>query len=164
MVADLRRGGRTVAPDLRAEIDALDDLRVAELRERYAELTGEAAHSRNKQHLRRRCAWLIQAREYGGLSELARQRAHELARLSDARLTPPKAAARKIEAPRDPRLPAVGATIARRYKGVDIVVEVLRDGFEYDGVRFRSLSAVAKAISGTHTNGFVWFGLAEKPR
>jgi hypothetical protein len=45
-----------------------------------------------------------------------------------------------------------------------VAVTVLADAFEYDGVRFRSLSAVAKAISGTHVNGFVWFGLAEKPR
>jgi hypothetical protein len=151
-------------PDLRAEIEALGAMTVAELRERYTELTGEAAYSRNKQHLRRRCAWLAQAREFGGLSELARRQAHEIARLSDARLTPPKAAARKIEAPRDPRLPAPGAILTRRYKGTDVHVTVLSDGFEYGGETFRSLSAVAKRISGTHVNGFVWFGLAEKPR
>ena len=153
-----------MAADIRAEIAALDELTVAELRETYERLAGEAAYSRNKQHLRRRCAWLIQAREFGGLSELARRRAHEIARLSDARLTPPKAAARKVEAPRDTRLPAPGAVLSRTYKGHDVAVTVLADGFEYDGVRFRSLSAVAKAISGTHVNGFVWFGLAEKPR
>jgi hypothetical protein len=159
-----RRGGRTVAPDIRAEIEALDELTVAELRERYVELSGEAAYSKNRRHLIRRVSWLLQAREFGGLSDLARRRAHEIARLSDARLTPPKTAARKIEAPRDPRLPAPGTTLTRRYKGHDLAVTVLEDGFEYDGVRFRSLSAVAKAISGTHTNGYTWFGLAEKPR
>jgi hypothetical protein len=153
-----------VTPELRAEIAALDGLTVAELRETYERLTGEAAHSRNKAHLRKRCAWLIQAREFGGLSELARRRAREIARLSDIRLTPPKTAARKIEALRDPRLPAPGSVLTRRYKGTEVAVTVLADGFEYDGVRFRSLSAVAKVISGTHVNGFVWFGLAEKPR
>jgi hypothetical protein len=153
-----------VTPDLRAEIAALDALTVVELRERYTELSGEQCYSRNKQHLRRRCAWLIQAREYGGLSELARQRAHEIARLSDIRLTPPKPKAQKIETKRDPRLPAPGAILTRTYKGHDITVTVLADGFECDGETFRSLSAVAKAISGTHTNGYTWFGLAEKPR
>jgi hypothetical protein len=153
-----------VAPDIHAEIAALDKMSVAELRETYERLAGEPAYSKNRRHLIRRCAWLIQAREFGGLSELARRRAHELARLSDVRLTPPKAAARKIEAPRDPRLPAPGAVLTRRYKGTEVAVTVLADGFEYDGQRFRSLSAAAKAISGTHVNGFVWFGLAEKPR
>jgi hypothetical protein len=151
-------------PDLRAEIAALDGLSVAELRETYERLTGEPAYSKNRRHLIRRCAWLIQAREFGGLSELARRRAHEIARLSDARLTPPKAAARKVEAPRDTRLPAPGSVLTRRYKGTEVHVTVLADAFEYDGVRFRSLSAVAKAISGTHTNGYTWFGLSEKPR
>ena len=55
---------------------------------------------------------------------------------------------------RDPRLPAVGTTIVRPYKGKDIRVKVLADGFEYDGTHYRSLTKVAlvatgyKAISG----------------
>ncbi len=39
---------------------------------------------------------------------------------------------------------------------------VLDDGFEWDGQKYRSLSAVAKAVSGAHWNGFLFFGIERK--
>ena len=65
--------------------------------------------------------------------------------------------------PSDPRLPPVGAAITRKYKGRTLTVTVLADGFEYEGERYRSLTAVAKAINGSHMNGFRFFGLEGKP-
>ncbi len=49
---------------------------------------------------------------------------------------------------RDPRLPAAGTTLVRPYKGKDVRVKVLAEGFEYDGTPFRSLTAIARAVTG----------------
>lgn len=65
--------------------------------------------------------------------------------------------------PRDPRLPAVGSTMLRPYKGKEYRVEVLEHGFRYDGREFRSLSALAAEITGAKSiNGFFWFNLTTK--
>ena len=69
---------------------------------------------------------------------------------------------RKLPNRNDPRLPLPGTTLSRAYKGVDVRVKVLDEGFEYEGEAFKSLSAVAKAITGTHTNGFLFFRLDGK--
>ena len=55
-----------------------------------------------------------------------------------------------------------GTLITRKYKAETIQVKVLADGFEFEGERYKSLSAVAKAITGTHWNGFHFFGLNKK--
>ena len=57
----------------------------------------------------------------------------------------------------DDRLPMPGTTLSREYKGRTILVRVLRRGFEYDGKVYRSLSAVAKAVTGSHWNGYHFF-------
>jgi hypothetical protein len=108
----------------------------------------------------------MQALAEGDLSDRARARAAELARDGDLRLTAPKeqpeverTAATPIAAVLDPRLPGVGTVLTRRYKGGEVRVKVAADGFEYAGDRYGSLSAVAKAVTGTHTNGFLFFRL-----
>jgi hypothetical protein len=65
---------------------------------------------------------------------------------------------------RDPRLPKPGTTLTREWHGKKYLVKVLDQGFEYGGKPYRSLSAVAKAISGQIVNGYLWFHLttAEK--
>ena len=50
-----------------------------------------------------------------------------------------------------------GAVITREYRGCTIAVTVLDEGFEYEGAVYRSLTAVAKAITGTHWNGYHFF-------
>lgn len=60
---------------------------------------------------------------------------------------------------RDIRLPKPGDVLSRCYKGRAITVHVLESGFEYEGHRFRSLSAIAKAVTGAHWNGLLFFGL-----
>ena len=60
-------------------------------------------------------------------------------------------------APRNHRLPPPGTVLVRPYKGARLQVRVLQAGFEYDGLVYRSLSAVAKAITGSHCNGFLFF-------
>ena len=165
--------------NLAAEQAALDRMTVGELSERYAEVTGETTRTRNRTYLIRRILWRLQANEHGGLSARALARAEELARDADARTTPPRPRTGAATVPRlrlappgataapapcaDPRLPGPGTAITRRYKGRDLVVQVRADGFEYEGQLFGSLSAVAKAVTGSRMNGFRFFQLDGKP-
>jgi len=160
--------------DLRQAIGELEGMAVAGLRERYAEVFGEPTRSGNRRWLVRRIAWRLQAQEEGGLSERARRRAAELGRDADIRLRPPewvnaapppgdlRTASGRLCAKRDDRLPAPGTVLTRRYKGREHRVTVLPGGFEYEGRAFKSLSAVAHAITGSHWNGMLFFGLAKR--
>jgi len=153
------------------EIAALRDMSVGELHDRYVEVFGEPVRSRHKDYLIRRIAWRLQANAEGGLSQRALARAEELAANADVRVTPPRVD--RLTGPRrpdrvapvgalDPRLPPVGSQVVREYKCRCITATVLADGFEYRGERYRSLSAVAKAVTGTHWNGFLLFELNRK--
>jgi hypothetical protein len=152
-------------PSLAKELAALERMTAAELRDKYAAVFGEPAASGNRAWLARRVGWRMQALAEGDLSDRARARAAELARDADLRLSAPKeqpepaAHAAPIAAVLDPRLPGVGTVLTRRYKGAEVRVKIAADGFEYAGDRYGSLSAVAKAVTGTHTNGFLFFRL-----
>ncbi len=52
---------------------------------------------------------------------------------------------------------SVGQSLQRAYKGQNIVVVVRGDGFEWQGQKYKSLTAVAKAVTGKHWNGFNFF-------
>lgn len=152
------------------EVAALEQMTVGQLQQRYIEVFGEPVRSRHKQYLIRRIAWRLQANAEGGLSERALRRAEELANVADVRVTPPRAAtgapthtATPPASATDRRLPPAGTAITRRYKGRTISVIVLPNGFEYDGERYKSLSAVAKAVTGSHMNGFRFFQIEGQP-
>ncbi len=159
-----------MALDINAEIARLEALTTLELKAEFARLWGSVAYSKNRRHLIRRCAWRLQEMEYGGLSERALRRAEEIADESSLRQIPPRNAKwQKIghglqRKTRDPRLPKSGSTLVRRYRGKTITVEVLESTFEWKGEEYPSLSSLAKAITGSHVNGYQWFGLAKKPR
>jgi hypothetical protein len=152
------------------EVAALERLTIGQLRNRFAELFGEATQASNRAWLVKRIAWRLQALAEGDLSERARRRAAELARDADLRLNPPRGKTTPtappepvhVEVPADPRLPPPGTILSRPYKGRQLQVQVLTDGFAYAGNVYPSLSAVAKAITGTHTNGFHFFRNALK--
>jgi hypothetical protein len=147
------------------EVAALERLTVGQLRLRFAELFGEAINASNRTWLVKRIAWRLQALAEGDLSERARQRAAELARDADLRLNPPRSKTItapppqpvSVLAPIDPRLPPPGTILTRPYKGQQLQVQVLTDGFAYGGTVYPSLSAVAKAITGSHCNGYHFF-------
>ena len=148
------------------EVAALERLTIGQLRQRFAELFGEATQASNRAWLVKRIAWRMQALAQGDLSERARRRAQELARDADLRLNPPQhqtiatiATPEPVRtpAPADPRLPPPGTILTRPYKGQLVQVHVLTEGFAYAGRVYPSLSAVAKAITGTHTNGYHFF-------
>ena len=160
--------------DIGKEVAALERLAIGKLRERYAEVFGEPTNGNSKPWLIRRIAWRLQERAHGGLSERARRRAQELADDADLRTMPPRerngaivgqqAAVGKPPASTslDRRLPLPGTVLRRKYKGGVLQVKVLSDGFEFEGERYGSLSAIAKAVTGSHCNGFAFFGLTGK--
>ena len=159
---------------VRKEIEALRHMTVSQLRQKHAEVFGEETRAHHKQFLFRRIAWRIQALAEGGLSERARRRALEIANDADLRVRAPKTAFQqdvafspnradgRLATEADPRLPAAGEEIAREYKGRNIAVRVLQEGFEYEGKIYRSLSAIAREVTGTKWNGFLFFGCAAK--
>jgi hypothetical protein len=156
--------------NMEKELAALCQMTTGQLARRYAELFGEATRSWNRAYLVRKIAWKLQALAEGDLSERARRRAEELVRGFELRVMPPKArrsppssdVARAILPPVDRRLPPPGAAIIRRYRGRALQVVVLPDGFGFEGRRYPSLSAVAKAITGSHINGYRFFRLEGK--
>ena len=151
------------------EVAAMQEMPVAQLRNRYAEVFGETTNARNKQWLLKKIIWRLQSMAEGDLSERARARAMEIASDADIRRRPPKAPAPKPDAPQSPpipvagspdnRVPIAGSTITREYKGRLLEVLVLDEGFEYAGEKFKSLSGVAKRITGSHCNGYLFFNL-----
>ena len=159
----------------RAVIRRIEKLRrfsVPQLKREYGEVFSAETHSSHKQYLFRRIAWQLQAQSEGGLSERATRRAAEIADDADLRLGVPKGfwswpeegLARQLPqsvAPihRDGRLPEPGSLLTRRYQGQQIVVRILEKGFEYQSRPFRSLSAVAREVTGTQWNGLLFFGL-----
>src|SRR4051812_2998890 len=153
-----------MAESIVAQIAALKGMTVGQLREVFQEKFGEPTKSRNKQWLFKRIAWRIQELAEGGLSERAKKRALELANDADLRLRPPKGhkAPEPAGPKRDPRLPAVGTELKREFNGKMHVVAVEKDGFTYRGKPYKSLSAIAKQITGTQWNGFLFFGLVQK--
>jgi len=163
------RDGPTTIGDVTAQIAALSGMTVGELREKFLAVYGEPTRSSNKVYLRKKIAWKIQADAEGGLSQRALARIEELAPLAPIRWRPnlkdvqvPGVEEPKKETPRDPRLPPAGTVLTRVHKGQEHKVEFLADGFAYDGKRYSSLTQVARAITGTHWNGFLFMGLAGK--
>jgi len=158
-----------------AEIAELYEMTTGQLAQKYEQLHGQPTRTRHRQYLIRKNAWRIQANAFGGLSERAKRRAAELANDADIRVMAPKtlicppqdgeSSTRTMRlAPRDPRLPPAGSAIVRSYKGKKLRVVVLEGelGFEFEGQRYDTLSAVAKHITGSHINGFRFFRLGKK--
>jgi hypothetical protein len=153
------------------EVAAMERMTVDQLRTKYAEVFQEPTRSRHKQYLIKRIAWRMQANAEGGLSERALKRAMELANDADLRVTAPRKPKVAADAPertvvvktgiRPNRQLLPGMQLKREYKGGTVRVTVLADGFEYEGERYKSLTAIAKAVTGTHWNGHHFFGLRQ---
>jgi len=154
-----------VPESMAARIAKVQQMGTAELRDEWRRVMGEEPRSYNRQWMFKRLAWAIQAREYGGLSERAKQRLEELLPFAEVwmplgRKAFPKAAAAPSNG--DRRRPSHGTVLTRVYKGRTLAVTVLEEGFEYEGHRYPSLTAIAKAVTGTHWNGWHFFGLKDK--
>jgi hypothetical protein len=149
------------------EIDGLQRQSVAQLRVKYREVFGLESRSNHKQFLVRRIAWRLQANAEGSLSERARQHASTLAEEADLRIRAPESFLNQLSGPIgkrrcDQRLPAPGTRLSRQFQGQSVSVEVLEKGFLYQERVYRSLSAVARQVTGVQWNGFAFFGLTGK--
>jgi Protein of unknown function (DUF2924) len=155
--------------DVYGQIAELGRMQIAELRERYQEVFGEQTASAHKQHLVRRIAWRLQVLAEGDLSQRAHRRALKIADDRDLRENVParvmqsaRTAAKRKPIQPDLRRPRPGSLLSRTFRGQTIEVKVLEDGFHYQGQRYGSLSAVARAATGTRWNGLVFFGLGKR--
>ena len=132
-----------------AQIAALKSRSTAELREMWKELFGREAPVLGRRYLEDRLAFRVQELRFGVLSDRARRKLDALADQLE-----PKAARR-----RDPGRPIAGTRLVREWRGVQHTVEVREHDFEYEGRRYRSLSAIAREIAGSRWNGWLFFGL-----
>ena len=144
-------------------IMALKEASLEALKAQYAAVFGkETPCSNNKTFLWRKIAYRLQELEYGGFSTPTQKRINDLIERYDPvnnnMLRPETTNSDKNnKAERDKRLPIPGAIIRKEYKGKLLEVKVLEKGFEYDGKTYRTLSAVAKAVTGDHWNGYLFF-------
>ncbi len=162
-------------PSIAAQVVALTKLSVPQLRQKWQEVFGQPTTQRHKQYLVKRIAWELQRRHFGQeLSADARQQLHNLQ--EEFRRSPPRTWFRGVQhnrtaAPtpaspsrpvRSPQEPAPGTILTRPYKGRQVIVTVRGPRqFEYEGQMFRSLSAVAKTVTGSHLSGCAFFGLTQ---
>lgn len=168
-----------VTKESKFEVDlgALVRLKLAGLQMLHRELLGEESLVKNAEHLRRKLAWYMQARDHGGLPETAVQYALEIARDAVLRIRIGEnisrrrkgialdcAATTTVAPEHDARVPMAGSLLMKDYKNRTIVVRVLDRGFEYDRRRYASLSAIAQEITGTKWNGYLFFGLPKENR
>ena len=167
-------------------VKALATMTVKQLRAEYAAVFGHTPPNSHRQNLFRRIAWEIQAQAYGQrLSNEARQYAMKVAegtelyrrieeglkkrqadeRREGAHAVPDDIPSQKPPDPaRDPRLPEPGSFLIRKHGSKLVRAKVLKSGFAYEGKVYKTLSAVARRITGKHWNGFLFFGLGNRPK
>jgi hypothetical protein len=159
-----------------ARVAKLTKMSPAELRQEYETVLGKKSRSRNRPQLTKRIADKLQEDVYqekmaGGAKPTLTVKFDRKKKTRSRRLAKPKAkkdakSKRQFREPgqRDPRLPKAGTTITREYKGKKLLVRVLDGGFEYEGKPYRSLSALAKHITGQIINGHLFFKLTEEKK
>ena len=145
------------------EIMELKEKSLEELKAKYEELfPGQKAPSNNKVFLWRKIAYRIQELEQGNISTEAQSKIQQLIQQLDPinnKSLRPDNVIEKQPKSRDKRLPIPGTVIIKEYKGVKLEVKVLESGFEYTNKAYKSLSAIAKEVTGAHWNGYLFFNL-----
>lgn len=143
-----------------AELRALDR---DQLVERYRAETGREPRQRNVTWLVRRLAWKAQERRLGGLSATARETLDRLIGEIELPTGEPKPKTGGVTKKKSTDVP-VGTAFTRTWHDKEIRVTVVDGGFEHDGAIHKSLSAVAHAVTGSHWNGRLFFGLTARAR
>lgn len=137
------------------QLAALEKMKLVELQDKWRDLYGTEPPNFRKTFLQRRLAFRIQELFYGGLEEPVKAKLREIAE-EDGEA---KKAKSRIEF-NGRILP--GTRFTREWRGRIYETIVRDDGFEYNGQAYRSLSAIATAITGTQWNGRKWWGLPSK--
>lgn len=130
-----------------SQVAKLEKMSLAELKKKWLEVFGEETRQRHRDHLWKRLARKLQKDQLPAgepLPEMPRPRKDRTRSASGRRVPPP------------------GSMLTRTYKDQEIAVTVLDDGFEFDGQVYRSLSAIARAVTGTSWNGYTFFGLGKR--
>ncbi len=138
--------------DVLGRLAALKTTPTPMLKQQWRELFGREPPPGNRPYLQSRLAYRIQELAYGGLKPETRARLEALGEQLDGG----NVVLRRIRA--DSR-PLAGTRLLREYAGVEHAITVLPDGFEWEGRPYKSLSAIARAITGTRWNGWTFFGL-----
>jgi hypothetical protein len=140
-----------------ARLAALKGKTVRELKTEYESLTSTPAPNNSRVWLEQRLAYRIQELAFGGLSK-------PVIRLLDALADEVEGKKVRRSVISDSRNPVTGTRLVREWDGTEHVVTVLTDGFDWQGRRYKSLSAIARDITGTRWNGYRFFGLRELKR
>ncbi len=141
------------------QISELPHLPAAALKERWRILFGREPPVSNRDYLVRRLAYRIQELAFGGLKEETRKKLAAAIKDDDpgSRTARAKRRQKRFEG-----MPASGTRLVRQWHGQRHEVTMVHDGFEYQGRVFRSLTAVAKAITGSHMSGRAFFGIEQR--
>ena len=139
-----------MADPVLAQLAALKTAPIGELKATWRKLFDTEPPPYNRRFLEHRLGYRIQELAYGGLKAETVERLDALADELDGKLS----RRRRIE-----NRPISGTRLIREWKGVEHQVTVRDEGFEYQGRPYKSLSAIARAITGTRWNGHVFFGL-----
>ncbi|MBR0642924.1 DUF2924 domain-containing protein [Roseomonas hellenica] len=138
--------------DVLGRLAALKTAQIAHLKQQWRELYGQEPPPFSRSYITSRLAYRIQELAYGGLKPETRARLEALGEQLDGG----NVILRRIRA--DSR-PLPGTRLLREWQGVEHVVTVRLDDFEFEGRPYRSLSAIARHITGTRWNGWTFFGL-----
>ncbi len=134
------------------QLAELPRLSVNELKQKWQALLGTPAPNNARAFLELRISWRIQELSYGGLNRDTRRTLELLADEIEGKIT-------RKSMVKDPRNPIPGTRLIREWDGVQHTVTVLREGYEWEGRTYRSLSAIARIITGINWNGFRFFAL-----
>jgi hypothetical protein len=145
-----------------ALIRELREVTVPELVQRYEAAFGKPPRVKHREWLWRRVAWKIQEQRFGGLSLAAKRRLDELIGELDVPLQSERVVRGRVGGCRRPRDLPTGTTLSRVWKDQEVLVTAVDGGWEHEGVVHRSLSAAAKAVTGSHWNGRLFFGLTKR--
>jgi len=150
-----------------SQIMELKEKSLNELKTKYEELfPGQKSPSNNKVFLWRKITYRLQELEYGGISAETQSKIQQLIQqydpINNKALRPnniPEIQSKKSGISRDKRLPIPGTVITKEYKGISLQVKVLKSGFEYNSKVYKTLTAIAKEVTGAHWNGYLFFNL-----
>lgn len=144
------------------QIAELQRMTTPELAARYEQLHGKSPRTRHPQWMRKRIAYRIQEIAYGGLSKAARDAIDRL----NADLRLPDAPPRTVENPNACKGAELkpGTVLTRIWCDQEIRVQVTQGGFEWNGTTYRSLSAVANAVTGSRWSGPLFFGIRARSK
>ncbi len=151
-------------PALAAEIASLASMTISQLHQKYLSVYGYQTKNRNAATVRKRIAYRLKDRAAGGMSGRLSRMLSQVEQEDPGSFRETKAMATEpiTEYTDDPRLPPIGGYLVKEFHGKRYRAKVLADGFELDGKVYKSLSAMAKVISGVRWNPAVFWGL--KPR